>query len=250
MFRSLPEERRDQDTYKTIGGNSTMEVAMYLRISSNTNADGDSLDRQTIAIVTYANKNNMNIVAKKSDIGIKGSTNIFDREGFRKLFEYCLEKDIKIILTENASRFARDQMVGEWGYRELKKHGIQIVPVDSPDYYTLENDDPMINLIRQVLGSISEFEKNSIVNKLRGARKRVKERDGKCEGRKSLKEIMGDAPFTSMIKQIKNLRKHNKSYASIAKVLASKGYVQPSTGKPFHKSQVMRLIQKEKESYE
>ena len=227
-----------------------MEVAMYLRISSNTNADGDSLDRQTIAIATYANKNNMNIVAKKSDIGIKGSTNIFDREGFRKLFEYCLEKDIKIILTENASRFARDQMVGEWGYRELKKHGIQIVPVDSPDYYTLENDDPMINLIRQVLGSIAEFEKNSIVNKLRGARKRVKERNGKCEGRKSLKEIYGEIRYRKLIKKIMNLVKQGVSYAKIGVILAEQGFVQPSKGKPYHKSQIMRLIQKEKESYE
>ena len=134
-------------------------------------------------------------------------------------------------------------MVGEWGYRELKKHGIQIVPVDSPDYYTLENDDPMINLIRQVLGSIAEFEKNSLVAKLRGARERVKAKNGKCEGRKSLKEIMGDVTFTSMVRQVKSLRKQNKSYASIAGVLASKGFVQPLTGRPFHKSQIMRLTQ-------
>jgi hypothetical protein len=89
---------------------------------------------------------------------------------------------------------------------------------------------------------VAEFEKSNLVSKLRGARDRVKAKTGKCEGRKSLKEIMGDATFISMIKQIKNLRKENKSYASIAGVLASKGYVQPSTGKPFHKSQIMGLI--------
>jgi DNA invertase Pin-like site-specific DNA recombinase len=218
------------------------KVAGYIRISSKTNENGDSKERQILAIKNYAKANDMRIVRCDADIGVRGSTNIFDRKGLREVFEYCLEENIKIILCESASRFARDQMVGEWGYRELKKHGIQIVPVDSPDYYTLENDDPMINLIRQVLGSIAEFEKNSLVAKLRGARERVKAKNGKCEGRKSLKEIMGDVTFTSMVRQVKSLRKQNKSYASIAGMLASKGYVQPSTGKPFHKSQIMGLI--------
>ena len=219
-------------------------VAMYIRISSNTNADGDSVDRQTHAIATYANANGMNIIVKKSDIGVQGSENIFERDGFRKLFDYCLKEDIKIVLCENASRFARDVMTQELGYQELKKHGIRVIPVDSPDYFILENGDPITNLIRQVLGSISEFEKNSVVAKLRVARNRIREKGLKCEGRKSLSEIMGDATFKGMIRQIKSLRKENKSYSSIALVLATKGYVQPSTGKPFHKSQLLRLNQK------
>jgi DNA invertase Pin-like site-specific DNA recombinase len=147
---------------------------------------------------------------------------------------------VTTILCENASRFARDVIVQEMGYRELKKLKIQLIPVDAPDYFT--GDSPSLTMIRQILGSVAEFEKSNLVSKLRGARDRVKAKTGKCEGRKSLKEIMGDATFISMIKQIKNLRKENKSYASIAGVLASKGYVQPSTGKPFHKSQIMGLI--------
>ena len=219
------------------------KVAGYIRISSKTNENGDAKERQILAIKNYAKANDMRIVRCDADIGVRGSTNIFDRKGLREVFEYCLEENIKIILCESASRFARDQMVGEWGYRELKKHGIQIVPVDSPDYYTLENDDPMVNLIRQVLGSIAEFEKNSLVAKLRGARDRVKAKNGKCEGRKSLKEIYGVMRFRTLQKKIIRLRKERKSFAKIAEVLASQGWVQPSTGKPFHKSQVMRLIQ-------
>ena len=219
-----------------------VKVAMYIRISSNTNADGDSVDRQTHAIATYANANDMTIVVKKSDIGVQGSEHIFDRDGFRKLFDYCKKEDIKIVLCENASRFARDVMTQELGYRELKRHGIRVVPVDSPDYFVLENDDPITNLIRQVLGSISEFEKNSVVAKLRVARNRIKEKEGKCEGRKSLAELMGELKFINMMESVRVLRKNNKSYASIAGVLASKGYVQPQTGRPFNKSQIMRLI--------
>ena len=219
------------------------KVAGYIRISSKTNENGDSKDRQLLAIKNYAKANDMKIVRCDADIGVRGSTNIFDRKGLRELFEYCLENNIKIILCENASRFARDQMVGEWGYRELKKHGIQIVPVDSPDYYTLENDDPMINLIRQVLGSIAEFEKNSLVAKLRGARERIKAEKGKCGGRKSLLEHFGERKFKRLMYLTKTLKESGFSLAKIADGLWDEGWMQPTTLRPFNKSQVRRLIQ-------
>jgi DNA invertase Pin-like site-specific DNA recombinase len=127
------------------------------------------------------------------------------------------------------------------GYRELKKLKIQLIPVDTPDYFT--GDSPSLTMIRQILGSVAEFEKSNLVSKLRGARDRVKAKTGKCEGRKSLKEIYGDLRFRTLQKKIRKLRKERLSYAKIAGILASQGWVQPSTGQPFHKSQIMRLTQ-------
>jgi len=218
-----------------------VKAVMYLRTSSATNLDGDSEERQKESIAEYALAQGMEIVSGAYDQAVKGSDSIHERQGFSALIQYCLDNDVTTILCENASRFARDVIVQELGYRELKKLKIQLIPVDAPDYFT--GDSPSLTMIRQILGSVAEFEKSNLVSKLRGARDRVKAKNGKCEGRKSLKEIMGGATFISMIKQIKNLRKENKSYASIAGVLASKGYVQPSTGNPFHKSQIMRLTQ-------
>ena len=114
--------------------------------------------------------------------------------------------------------------------------------MDAPDYFT--GDSPSLNMIRQILGAVSEFEKSNLVSKLRGARERMKAKTGKCEGRKNLKELMGNNTFINMVKIVKALRKHNKSYASIAGVLASKGYCQPQTGRPFNNSQIMRIIKK------
>jgi DNA invertase Pin-like site-specific DNA recombinase len=194
------------------------------------------------AIAKYADSQGYEIVSGAWDQAVKGSDSIHEREGFAKLITYCIDNDVSVILCENASRFARDVIVQELGYRELKKLNLQLIPVDAPDYFT--GDSPSLTMIRQILGAVSEFEKSNLVSKLRGARNRVKERNGKCEGRKSLKELMGDTTFISMIKQVKLLRKHNKTYASIAGVLASKGYVQPQTGRPFNQSQIMRLIKR------
>lgn len=215
---------------------------MYLRTSSATNIDGDSEDRQKEAITKYADSQGYEIVSGAYDQAVKGSDSIHEREGFAKLIQYCIDNDVTTILCENASRFARDVIVQELGYRELKKLNLQLIPVDAPDYFT--GDSPSLNMIRQILGAVSEFEKSNLVSKLRGARERIKLRDGKCEGRKNLEEILSKGAFATMMKIIKRLREQNKSYASIALMLADKGYSQPSTGNPFNRSQIMRLIKK------
>jgi DNA invertase Pin-like site-specific DNA recombinase len=44
-------------------------------------------------------------------------------------------------------------------------------------------------VVRQVLGAIAQFEKASLVAKLKAARDRKRAAAGKCEGRKSWAEI-------------------------------------------------------------
>jgi DNA invertase Pin-like site-specific DNA recombinase len=219
-----------------------VKAVIYIRTSSATNLSGDSEDRQRDAVAKYADSQGYEVVSGAYDQAVKGSDSIHERKGFAQLIQYCLDNDVTTILCENASRFARDVIVQELGYRELKKLNLQLIPVDAPDYFT--GDSPSLNMIRQILGAVSEFEKSNLVSKLRGARERMKAKTGKCEGRKSLEELMGNPTYRIMVKQIKSLRKHNKSYASISKLLASKGYCQPQTGRPFNNSQIMRLIQK------
>jgi DNA invertase Pin-like site-specific DNA recombinase len=57
-------------------------------------------------------------------------------------------------------------------------------PHRPPGFFT--EDTPTAVLVRQVLGAIAQFEKASAVAKLAAARKRKREANGKCEGRKSL----------------------------------------------------------------
>ena len=219
-----------------------VKAVMYLRTSSATNIEGDSEVRQKEAIAKYADSQGYDIVTGAWDQSVKGSDSIHEREGFAKLIQYCMDNDVSVILCENASRFARDVIVQELGYRELKKLNLQLIPVDAPDYFT--GDSPSLNMIRQILGAVSEFEKSNLVSKLRVARERMKVKNGKCEGRKSLREIYGDLRYRTLQKKALKLRSQSLTYASIAGVLASKGWVQPSTNKPFNQSQIMRLIKK------
>ena len=80
-------------------------------------------------------------------------------------------------------------------------------------------------LVRQVLGAISQFEKASAVAKLAAARKRKRERDGRCEGRKPLSETkpsccpLAQAPSASAQGWATALREVSKESRSPSTVL-------------------------------
>jgi DNA invertase Pin-like site-specific DNA recombinase len=103
------------------------------------------------------------------------------RPGFATMLEYMLGNGARIVLVENASRFARDLAVQLVGHDMLKSKGISLIPVDAPNHFT--DETPTATMVRQILGSVSEFEKTSLVLKLRAARDRKRRETGHCEGR-------------------------------------------------------------------
>ena len=76
---------------------------------------------------------------------------------------------------------------------------------------------------------------------MRVSRERIREKKGKCEGRKSLLEHYGKEKFNKLKKEVIKLRGKGMSYQKATIVLAEQGYLQPTTGKALHKSQLMRL---------
>ena len=59
-------------------------------------------------------------------------------------------------------------------------------------------------MVRQVLGAIAQFEKASLVAKLKAARDRKRAAAGKCEGRKSWAEINPE-----LVREAKRLRRRS-----------------------------------------
>ena len=165
------------------------KAVAYYRTSSmaNVGEDKDSLKRQQRAVENYAKQSKIEIVFTKYDAGQTGTTAIEERQGIAELLKLCQEHSIEIILVENASRFSRDLIVQESGYQKLKELGIQLIPVDAPDFFN--SDDPSRVLIRQMFGAVSQFEKSTVVSKLAAARKAKRKETGKkVEGRKSYAE--------------------------------------------------------------
>ena len=160
----------------------------YLRTSSaaNVGADKDSDKRQRAAIEAFAKRAGFTIVGEYYDAAVSGADPVDQRPGFAEMLQRLATNGAKTIIVESPDRFARDLAVQLAGHDMLKALGISIIPASAPDFFT--EDTPTAVLVRQVLGAIAQFEKASSVAKLAAARKRKREREGRCEGRKPLSE--------------------------------------------------------------
>ena len=217
-------------------------AAAYYRTSSasNVGSDKDSLKRQKEAVHAYAKANGIEIVREFYDAAVSGADPIQEREGFADLLAYIGSNGARTILCESASRFARDLAVQLTGHAMLRDLGYELVPVDAPNHFT--DDTPTAQMVRSILGAVSEFQKAELVSKLRGARLRKKAETGKCEGRKSYKEMN-----PTLVREAKRLRRRNPvskkrlSLTAVAAELAKMGYL-TAKGKPFSASQVQRIV--------
>tara|TARA_B100000131_G_scaffold189499_1_gene182365 strand:- start:1774 stop:2454 length:681 start_codon:yes stop_codon:yes gene_type:complete len=218
------------------------KVVSYYRTSSQANVgdDKDSKKRQEASCDLYAKRNRCSVVNTFYDAGVSGSTSALDRPEFKRMIGWCEDNDVRAILVEDVKRYARDIVMQETTYRTLASMGYEIISATGDVKF---DDDIQSTLMRQMVGAFAEYDRKAIALRLKVARQRIRAKKGKCEGRKSLKEIFGEVTFKKIIKKAHDLHDDNMSYAKIADVLAKQGWLQPSKLKPFTKSQVLRLIQ-------
>jgi DNA invertase Pin-like site-specific DNA recombinase len=215
-----------------------IEALAYLRTSSMTNIgqDKDSEKRQKAAIVAYAKHAGLTITGWYADQGVSGADAIEARKGFAAMLAHIAGNGVRVVICENASRLARDLMVQEAAYRGLLKLGVKLIAADSPDSFT--DSGPTSVLLRQILGSVSQFEKAALVLKLKAARDRKKAETGKCSGRKTYLER--DPAMVTLARQ---LARQRLTLVAIADALAAKGHVQKN-GKTYSHVAIMRMLKK------
>ena len=219
------------------------KAAAYLRTSSasNVGSDKDSAVRQRQAIAEYAKRNRVEVAQEFYDAAVSGADRIDQRVGFTSMLAWATENQVKTILVENASRFARDLIVQETGVAMLKGAGFTLIAVDDPDAFTA--DTPTAQMVRQILGAVAQFEKANLVAKLKGARDRKSAAAGKrIEGRKGYDDVNPE-----LVRQAKRLARKSprtgeaRSLREIAAELATLGFV-TSKGSTFSAGQVQRLL--------
>jgi DNA invertase Pin-like site-specific DNA recombinase len=222
----------------------TTKAVAYLRTSSATNvgADKDSAKRQMSAITAYAKAARYTIVLPPYyDAAVSGADPIDTRPGFRALLAFIADNsDVRMILVDNASRFARDLAVQLAGHALLKARGIELIPVDAPNHFT--DETPTATMVRQILGAVSEFEKAGIVHKLKVARDAKRKATGKCEGRKSHAEVNPNAVALARKLHRKNRETGKRlSLRKIAATMAKHGHMAAS-GKAYGPSAIQSML--------
>jgi DNA invertase Pin-like site-specific DNA recombinase len=150
-----------------------------------------------------------------------------------------LGNGVRTIIVETASRFARDLIVQETGWRFLRNAGVTLIAADSPD--TFLDETPTAVLVRQVLGAVAQFEKQALVAKLRKARERKKRETGKCGGRHSVAEAKPET--VALAKKLARypVNGRHRSLREVAAELEAAGHV-TSKGTPYGAAAIARMI--------
>lgn len=218
-----------------------MKAVSYLRTSSasNVGTDKDSDKRQREAIQRFA-KGRFEIVAEFYDAAVSGADPIETRPGFAELLDRIEGNGVRVVLVEDASRFARDLVTQELGLLSLISRDVKVYAANGDELTA--TDDPMKVAMRQIAGSFSELEKARLVAKLKSGRDRKRATTGKCEGRKSYAEL--NPGVQELAKQLARKRPKGgqRTLRQIAAELSARGY-KTTSGKPLSASMVKRLLE-------
>lgn len=196
----------------------------------------DSLPRQQEAVRAYAQSQGLEIVREFYDAAVSGADPVMSRDGFADMLAYMLGNGARIVLVENASRFARDLAVQLVGHELLKGRGITLVPVDAPNHF--EDDTPTATMVRSILGAVSQFEKEALVLKLRKSRDRKSAATGeRIEGNPRWKALRNPVA----IEAARAAKARGLSLRQIAAELAGKGMCAAS-GKVYGAQSIKRML--------
>jgi DNA invertase Pin-like site-specific DNA recombinase len=219
------------------------KAVSYLRCSGLGQLGGDTWYRQSAAIAKYAKSHGLNVVDEFRDAGVSGTKDLDNRPGLAALLERVENNGVKVVLVENATRLARDLLVGEVILQQLTNAGCRVIAADSGTDLSADSDDPTRRLIRQVLGAVAEFDRRVTVMKLRAARERQRSRGQRCEGRKPFGTLPGEPETLSRIRELRSKPPlgRRRSLQQICDELNAEG--RPSrSGKPWKKQSLNRIL--------
>ncbi len=214
----------------------------YMRTSSasNVGADKDSEKRQRAAITAFAKARSFELLDWFYDPAISGADPIGDRPGFKAMLDRIAGNGVRTIIVESPDRFARDLTVQLTGHDFLKGLGITLIPATAPDFFI--EDTPTARLVRQVLGAISEFEKASLVAKMKAARDRKIAAGEKCGGRRSHAELQPEVVALAQALRRKRRKGKRLSLRGISAELAVLGHLNQE-GRPFSAISISNMLQ-------
>jgi DNA invertase Pin-like site-specific DNA recombinase len=205
---------------------------------------GDGFPRQRDAVANYARRHGVAVLEEFRDEGVSGTRELASRPGLAALLDRLENNGVGLVVVERADRLARDLLVGEVILSQFRKLRVRVVD-SSGTNLSADDGDPTRVLIRQVLGAVSQFEKAVVVLKLRAARERMRNRTGRCEGRRPFGYYPHEQQTVEMIRALRRKSGGSSplSYAEVAHRLNEVG-ISTRTGVPWSAGSVFAILKR------
>jgi len=226
-----------------------MQVYSYLRVSGKAQIEGDGFPRQRAAIEAWAAMEGATVVEEFVEEGVSGETDWNQRPAFQELIGTVLGNGVRVIVVENLTRLARSVGVQDTILTFLASREVSLISADTAENITeAMASDPMKKAIIQIQSVFSELEKNSLVRKLRAARKRKRDAGEQVEGRRPFGFNRSER---ATITRMRELRAEGESFNAVAHVLDVEGHPtrdgKAKKGRKWRGGTVRRILLKSKE---
>lgn len=218
-----------------------MRAAIYVRVSTDEQAkEGYSIEAQINTLTLYAHSYSYQVVNIYKDEGISGKSN--ERPGLKAMLRDAGNKQFDIVLVWKISRLSRNLRSLLNIVDALDELEISFISQSE----TFNTSTPVGRMTLQILGSIAEFERNTIIENVKlGLEEKAKRGEwlgGRVYGYKSLnKELVVDKEQAKVVREIYELYNKNFSISKIAHILYNKGY-KTLNDKDFLPSTVYRIL--------
>jgi DNA invertase Pin-like site-specific DNA recombinase len=224
-----------------------MIAVSYMRCSGDGQISGDTWERQTEKIRALADRLGFEIEHEWREEGISGKIECEQRPAFQEMLARLLSNGCRTIIVEDLSRLARRYAVQEQILLYLCAKGITLWTCANGGQNITEemNQDPTKRLLIGIVGLVSQWEREQLVEKLKIARKHIKDKFGRCEGRKGFADDPNRPEEKLILSRMIVLRDDGKKPDQIAQILNSEGVPTRGTkhGKsPWHPSTINKIL--------
>jgi DNA invertase Pin-like site-specific DNA recombinase len=217
-----------------------MKAVGYLRCSGLGQISGDTWDRQSESIRAFA-ADKYTIEREYREEGVPGKTEHEDRPAFKEMVSDLLSNGCRTVIVESMDRLSREYRIQEQLLIYLASKGISLISANTGENITdAMMGDPMRRALVQIQGIFAELDKNMTVAKLSKARKRIRDKGKKCEGKKAF-GFHSDKPEEKQTLTLMLALSKHYSAAWIALELNKRG-IKPRSGKKWHPNSVARIL--------
>ena len=223
-------------------------VCAYARVSSGSEAQGESLENQTTYYQNLIEANpEYEFAGVFADQGITGTKE--NRPEFQKMLELARKGQVDLILTKSISRFARNTTIVLELVRELKMLGVEVV-FEKEQISSLSGDG---ELMLTVLSSFAQAESKNVSDNLKWRYQR-KFQNGELAinatrflgyDKNKQGELVINPAQAEVVKQIFEDYIGGKGSFVIAKDLNAEG-IETVAGGKWHSSTVLGILKNEK----
>ena len=137
-----------------------MKIALYARVSSESQAKEGTIQSQLEALREYSKSHKLTIIEECLDDGFSGAD--LNRPGLDHLRDLAQEGQIEAVLVLSPDRLSRRQAHQIILLEEFQKRNLQVIFTSQ-----LTGDTPEDNLLLQIQGAVSEYERAKIIDRTR-----------------------------------------------------------------------------------